>query len=757
MRIAPRARRRLFAALLTSACAGMCAAEEDAAKVSVGRKRLTLEAVFPEKRADALGGRVTPRDWLDDDHWLERGDDGWLRVAAADGSSQPAYDRDALAQALEAAGVDSDRAKTLAKTPGDVSAGLDLVLIRADDGGVFVADLSRDPPRLRRVRSSDKPREHIGLSPGGRYLSFIRENDLHVVSVESGRETRLTRDGAEAVFNGVFDWVYQEELYGRGQWRAHWWREDERYLAYLRLDDRNVPLYPLVNYLTDPPTVENVRYPRVGEPNPTVRLGVIRPSGWGHEWVDLDAYADRDILISHVSWAPDGRLIFCVQDREQTWLDLCAANPANGRSERLAHESSPAWVEVAAGPQWLADGSFLWLTDRDGWRHIEHRSPDGALLRRVTSGDWSVSSILAVRETSEGAWVYFSGNRETPLETQVYRVPLAGGPVGRLTALGSSHRAAFSADGTWFIDSYSAADQPTRVALHAADGKQIRALDDNPATELAKWDIGQTRFVTLEAGDGYPLSAQLFLPSSFDPTRRYPLWVRVYAGPTSQTVRNSWSEGDLFLRLVAAHDVVACKIDPRSGGGRGAVSSWQAHRRLGRQELADIEDAVRGLISQGYIDESRIGISGHSYGGFMVGYALTHSDMFSAGLCGSPVLDWREYDSVYTERYMGAAANEAAYDAASALKAAESLRGELLIYHGLMDDNVHPVNTLAFARKLQKENKDFELMIYPQDRHGIYDGRKHYQRTRLEFILRTMGANRGELRIAPTMEPLPAP
>ncbi|MGE0478827.1 MAG: DPP IV N-terminal domain-containing protein [Phycisphaerae bacterium] len=715
-------------------------------------KELTLDAILgPDNKVDFDGSYKSGLRW-DGSHYLERRDGVLCRIDPLTDDATPAFDRDALAAALLKQGDwDAKAAAAKAKDPGRFSAARSTVLIERDGAlytyrmpklrshaGSSARDSGSRSERVRRIAGppgARGERKVLALSPAGGFVSFVRNNDLHTLDARTGWEHRLTCDGDEHTLNGILDWVYQEEVYGRGNWRGYWWRDDDAFIAFLQLDESEVPVYTIVEPTPRQPAVEQYPYPRAGDPNPRVRVGVVRPRGGFVTWVDLKRYADADPLVVRVDWAPDGRLLLQVQDRQQRWLALCDADPRSGATRELIREQTAAWVEPLGAPRFLPDGSLIWLSERDGWRHAYHYRRDGSLIRPVTRGDWDVESVHVIDESAR--CVYVSGSRETPLEDHVYRVPLDGGEAVRLTELGWSHAASFDEFGRFFIDTFSNLTTPPKVHLRRSDGSLVRVISANDTQVAAEYDLVTPDLVRVPARDGAWLNGMILRPQTIAAGQRLPVWFPVYAGPASPTVSNRWGGTNVLMhQYLVQRGYVVFAVDPRSASGHGAVSAWQAYRRLGEQELADLEDAAKWIASQGYADPSRFGIYGFSYGGFMTCYAMTHSDVFRLGIAGGSVTDWRYYDSIYTERFMlTPKENEAGYDATSTVKKAERLSGRLLLVHGAIDENVHFKNTLELMLALQKHRKQFDMMLYPRDRHGIGEGRRHFAELRLDYIL----------------------
>jgi dipeptidyl-peptidase-4 len=486
--------------------------------------------------------------------------------------------------------------------------------------------------------------------------------------------------------------------------------------------------------------VEVYPYPKAGDPNPKAALGIVPVTGGSAVWADTRAYG-AEILIVDVAWAPDStQVAFQVQDREQTWLDLHLTDPATGAARKLFRETTRAWVEPQGSPRWLPDGGFLWLSERSGWKHLYRYAADGGAARSVTSGNWEVRDLYGV--DAKGGAVYFSATERSPIGTDVYRVKLDGSGLQRLSPDRGTHAATFNPSFTLYVDSFSNATTPTKVRLHRADGTLARVVDDNPVPALARYRLVRPEFLQVPTRDGFLMEAMVLKPPDFDPARKYPVFQTTYGGPHAPQVKDAWGgTGYMFHQLLAQRGIVVWVCDNRSASGKGAHSAWTSYKRLGEGELQDIEDGLDWLVRQGWVDASRIGLNGWSYGGFMVAYALTHSSRFAMGISGAPVTDWHNYDTIYTERHMLTPDhNPDGYRRTSPRLAADRLRGQLLLMHGGIDDNVHVQNTMQFAYELQKAAKTFRLMIYPKSRHGVADPHlvAHLRATMLGFVEETL-------------------
>jgi dipeptidyl-peptidase-4 len=428
-----------------------------------------------------------------------------------------------------------------------------------------------------------------------------------------------------------------------------------------------------------------------------------------------------------------------VQNRTQTYLDFQTWPDPAGKPVKLFRVTTKAWVEDLGAPVVLADGSFLVQNERTGWKHVYHYAADGTELNAVTRGEWEAREINRVDE-KEG-YVYVTGTRDGHNRTHLYRVKIDGsGDPERLTPAGFSHSVNVAPVGPYFVSTYSNIETPPVTAIFKiGDDKPVRVLNE---TTLPKsrggYTFGKVERVQVPLKDGFALEGILTYPPDFDPTKKYPLWVLTYAGPHTPTVKDAWA-GRVMEQVIANAGVVAFNVDPRAASGKGAVSAWAAYKQLGVEELRDLEEAVAWVKAKGWLDDTRVGLQGHSYGGYITAYALTHSKVFSAGISGAPVTDWNLYDTIYTERYMGLPKeNPDGYVKSSVVKAAHNLHGKLLLIHGMIDDNVHLQNTAQLMAALQKANKDFEVMFYPGSRHGIAGG-THYQRLMANFLFKSMG------------------
>ena len=729
--------------------AALCLTAVFALSAPAQQRALTLDDIYDPNRAISVGGqRQGGVTWLPDGKsYLQRRVDPqtrrsqWLKVNAITGESAPFYDSTKMAEAfLRLPGFSKEEATRIANGTFAMNEARTGALINTANDLFYYQFGSDDAVRLTNSASPEVGEE---FSPDGRMVAYARDYNLYVVDVATQRERALTLDGNAKLLNGRLDWVYQEELYGRGNFKGYWWSPDSTKLVYLQLDESPVRDFVVVDQVPVVQNVEVTAYPKAGAPNPGVRIGIINAAGGSTRWLDMSVYQSHEPLIVRVGWKPDGsKAYYMVQNREQTWLDLNFADPTTGKVETAFRETSPAWVnrDGYLVVKWLKNGSFLWSSERTGWQHLYHYSTDCKLIQPVTSGKWEIGTVYGVDETN--GLVYFSAKERSPIGSDIYRVKIDGSGLQRLTEVPGTHSASFDPTLSVFIDTWSDAQTPPQVRLHNSDGRVLRVIDENRIEALNQFKLAKPEFVQVKTRDGFVMEAMLIKPPDFDASKKYPVYSHTYSGPQAPQVRNAWGATTyLWHQLLAQKGYVIWICDNRSASGKGVESARAAYKQLGKVELEDLEDGVAWLKQQPWVDGSRIGINGWSYGGFMTAYALTHSTSFKIGIAGAPVTDWRLYDSIYTERYMGTPQNNPdGYDKSSVLKAAKNLSGRLLLIHGAIDDNVHMQNSVQFIYELERAGKQFNFMLYPRSRHGVTDPMlvRHMREMMLKFILENL-------------------
>lgn len=567
-------------------------------------------------------------------------------------------------------------------------------------------------PALRALTKTPEPELDVKPCDSGERIAFVRKNELVAVDATSGKEIFATRGATEGITHGLSDFNGQEEM---GEPSGFFWSPRCDRIAYLEVDERAVMTVPILGYPKGKSDLMMEKYPRVGTKNPVVRAGIVDLATKKTTWLRFPDASER--YLGRFTWSEDGRALFLqTLSRDQKRLALVRVDPTTGATTELVTETSAAWSTFS--PMRLVTGSdtLLFTNVKTGRRHLEVRSTrDGSVVRALTSGSWDVESIAAVDVERGRALV--SGNKEGALERHVYAIPLGGGEVVRLTQERGVHSASFDATGKRWVDVHSAADRLPRATVmderDAAAGElPVRADED-----LASLRIRAPQHVTLKAATGETLHGALLLPRVV--TGRHPVVVMVYGGPGAQTVYDSYSPRLMWQHL-ADRGFVVFQLDNRGSGGHGPGFQHLVHRRLGVLELEDQFAAASWLSSQPYVDPSRLGIYGHSYGGFMSALALlTPSTPFRAAVSSSPVTDWRLYDTAYTERYLETPeGNPGGYEASDLSKKAGALTGKLLLTHAMMDENVHFQHTAQLVDALVAANKPFDLVVLPNERHG---------------------------------------
>ena len=489
--------------------------------------------------------------------------------------------------------------------------------------------------------------------------------------------------------------------------------------------------------------LEDTRYPKAGDPLPVARMWIADVASGKLQPVDLSEFDEDDRLIARVTWSPKNELWLQVFNRIQNEQSVVRVDRASGAASTLFKESTKGWIEVLGTPEFLSDGDFLWLSEvPTGRRHLYRVSEKSGERTPLTHGDWDIDSLLRV--TSDKSTAFVSGNISHPTEVQLIAVDVARGSFHQLTSTAGSHRVTVDASGKYFIDVFSSFTTPPVASVHRIDGQMLRVIE-KPASDRYQFVAVQApQPLTIKARDGLELQALVLLPQdvSMQSAKKLPVVFHVYGGPQAPTIKNAWAGANYWWHQMLCQQgfaVVLC--DNRSSRGRGINDTWTIRGDLGRVELQDLEDAAKWVAAQPWADSDRFGIWGWSYGGYFTAYSLTHSKLFRAGIAGAPVTDWRNYDAIYTERYMDLPKdNYDGYKSSSVVEAAANLSGRLLLIHGERDDNVHLSNTLQLADALQNAGKQFDLMVYPKNRHGVTDPqqRAHMQQLMTDFFIRNL-------------------
>ncbi|WP_276499534.1 S9 family peptidase [Pontibacter litorisediminis] len=562
------------------------------------------------------------------------------------------------------------------------------------------------------------------FSPDAKRVAFARENNMFVTDLSNMQETQITTDGKfNSIIHGYADWVYEEEFsFAQG---FHW-SPDGKKIAFYTFDETNVPEFNMQMWGELYPQDYKFKYPKAGEANSKVTVSVYDVNNG--KTVKMDTGKEDDIYIPRIKWTNDANLLSIQKmNRLQNTLEILHANATTGKADVVLKETDKAYIDVTDDLTYLKDGKhFIHSSEVEGFNHLYLYNMKGKLVRQITNGNWEVSQFVGYDEKNDR--LYYMSTEVSPLERHLYSISSKGKSKKRLTDKAGTHRVNMSNDFKYYLDYFSAANQVPTVSLHTAkDGKLIKVLEDNAQLKntLAQYDIAKQEFFTMNTADGTKLNGWMIKPTDFDPNKKYPVLMFVYGGPGSQTVTNSWGGTNyLWYQVLADKGMIIVSVDNRGTGARGAEFKKVTYANLGKYEIEDQVEAAKWLGKQSYVDKNRIGIWGHSFGGYMTLLGLTKGEgVFRAGISVAPVTNWRYYDSIYTERFLKTPQeNAAGYDDNSPLNFADQLQGDLLLIHGTGDDNVHFQNAVAMQDALISANKQFESFYYPNRNHGVGGG-----------------------------------
>ncbi|WP_044402381.1 S9 family peptidase [Lacinutrix sp. Hel_I_90] len=581
------------------------------------------------------------------------------------------------------------------------------------------------------------------FSPNGKMVAYGLNNNLYIKDLASGKTTQVTADGVKnKIINGITDWVYEEEF---GFVRAFEWNADSDKIAFIRFDETAVPEFSMDVYGKDLYQTQNVfKYPKAGEANAIVSLHVYDLKKNETQAVTVDK-TYSDFYIPRIEWTNDPEVLSAqYMNRHQDALDLWLVNAKTKEATLTIAETDKAYVDVTDNLTFLKDNSIIWTSEKDGYNHIYHYTKKGKLINQVTKGNWEVTNYYGYDEETDK--IYYQSVENGSINRDVYSIKLDGTDKQRLSKAQGTNNADFSADFTYFINTYSSATTPPLYTLNdASNGDVIKTIKDNAEVleVVSEYKIVPKEFSTIRV-NGNDLNMWTIKPADFDANKEYPLFMYQYSGPGSQQVANRWNvANDYWYQMLAQKGYIVACVDGRGTGLKGADFKKVTQNELGKYELEDQIEAAKQLGQRPYIDEARIGIWGWSYGGFMSSNALFKgNDVFKMAIAVAPVTSWRFYDSIYTERYMTTPQeNASGYDDNSPINHVDKLKGDFLLIHGTGDDNVHVQNTMRMVEALIQADKQFEWMIYPDKNHGIYGGntRLHLYKKMTNFIDRTLG------------------
>jgi dipeptidyl-peptidase 4 len=569
------------------------------------------------------------------------------------------------------------------------------------------------------------------FSPDGKKIAYVKENNIYIFDVTSKTNTQITTDGKKnAIINGITDWVYEEEF---AFVRAFDWSKDSKKLGFIRFDENQVPEFSMSVFGKDLyPKIETFKYPKAGEKNSIVSLHLYNIDSKTTKKVDLSHYSD--FYIARIEWTNDANILSAkILNRHQDNLDLLFVDGTTAATKVIFNEKDKSYIDFVDTDNltFLKDNSFIWTSEKDGFNHIYHYDKSGKLINQVTKGNWEVTEYYGFDEKTKS--VFYQSTENGSINRDVYRISLNGKNKTRLTENLGTNNATFSPNFQYFINSFSTAYQPKIYTLNdSKSGKQIQVIENNETlvAKLKDYNLPQKEFFVLKTEKGNELNAWIMKPKDFDSSKKYPFFMYQYSGPGSQKVNNEWNNNyDYWFAMLTQQGYIVACVDGRGTGYKGAAFKKVTYKELGKYEVEDQIDAAKVIGNYPYVDKSRIGIWGWSYGGFMSSNCiLKGNDVFKMAIAVAPVTNWRFYDSVYTERYMQTPQeNPSGYDNNSPINFADKLKGKYLLIHGSGDDNVHVQNSMQMMEALIQANKQFDSQIYPDKNHGIYGGKTRIQ------------------------------
>lgn len=593
------------------------------------------------------------------------------------------------------------------------------------------------------TKVSDDLVQEPTLSPDATKVAYGFENNLYVKDLSSHKVEQITFDGEKnKIINGITDWVYEEEF---SFVRAFDWNADGKQIAFIRFDETDVPEFSMDVFGSGLYQTQQVfKYPKAGEANSKVSLHLYDLGSKKLQQLKVDK-AYRDFYIPRIKWTKEANVLSVqYMNRHQDELDLWMVNTKSMTSDLVLAEKDNAYIDVTFNLTFLKDNSFIWTSEKDGFNHIYHYANNGELINQVTKGNWEVTNYYGFNEKANT--IYYQSVENGSINRDVYSIKLNGKNKKRLTKTDGTNSASFSADFTYFINTYSSATSPQEYTLNSSkSGNVVKSIKDNDklAKKVTDFVTSKKEFSTINV-NGNDLNMWMIKPADFDANKEYPLFMYQYSGPGSQQVANRWnSTNDYWYQLLAQQGYIVACVDGRGTGFKGADFKKVTQNELGKYEVEDQIAAAKKLGDLSYIDATRMGIWGWSYGGFMSSNALFKgNDVFKMAIAVAPVTSWRFYDSIYTERYMTTPQeNPSGYDENSPINHVDKLKGDFLLIHGSGDDNVHLQNTMRMVEALIQADKQFEWMVYPDKNHGIYGGntRLHLYKKMTNFINTTLG------------------
>ena len=577
---------------------------------------------------------------------------------------------------------------------------------------------NRETAEMVPVSKNNQRLRNVKFSPDGKMVAYVREdNNLYTFEIGRKRERQLTRTGTDVVLNGHFGWVYEEEF---SIYDAYRWSPDSKTIAYWEENQSRVPVFTMINELELYPVTTEIRYPKAGQTNPTMRIGVVKATGGATRWMDIGD--NRDMYYPRIYWHSSEQLLVMRMRRLQNRWDLLICNPKSGKKKQgLMEMDENGWVSVHDNYRFLEKDEIVWISERSGYQHLYRHTLKGEELAQLSDGQWEATRIVHLDE--ERGVVYFMANKASVAESHLYSVSFDGTGLKQLTTEKGNHSVQFSPLGEYFVDSYSSVSQPSKIVLKKRDGTTVRIIKETEKNQFDDYDWSIPRFVTFKTHDGAAtLDGIVTLPVGYKKGKKYPMMVYGYGMPGTQIVRDRW--GGLWNQFLAQEGFIVFSMDARGMSGRGEVFKNLSYGDMSRYLAKDHVAGIDYMVREWGADPDRVGAWGWSGGGYFTGLMLTkNGSHFKAGVSVAPVMDFRLYDTIYTERSMGLPQdNEAGYDSTSVFSYVDNLQGHLLVIHATGDDNVHSQNTTQLVEKFVNAKQPLEVFYYPNRDHGIRGG-----------------------------------
>jgi len=573
----------------------------------------------------------------------------------------------------------------------------------------------------------DKEKEiYATISPDGNMAAFIYKSNLYVKDLHDNKVTQVTQDGSTEIFNGISDWVYEEEF---ALTRSYFWSPDSKSIAYYHFDDSKVTTFSMNEYHDSLyPQVYSFKYPKAGSTNPTISTHIYNIAS--AKTIDIKGPKQYEYTPRMVWTQNPGTISVQYMNRHQDSLVLALVDASTGIAKPILTEGSKTYIDINDALTFINNNKeFIWMDDNSGYDQLYHYSIDGKLINPITSGKWDVTDFKGYDDKTKT--LFYISSETSAIDRDLYAVSLDGKNKRKLSTKTGFNDADFSASYHYFINTFSEANHPEYITLHSIDGKQLRVLEDNKVLEdtLSHYNLSPQKFFTFTTGDGVNLNGSMIMPTHFDSTKKYPVLMFVYGGPGSNTVNNEWGGPNyMWYQMLAEKGYVIVSVDNRGTLARGSEFKKCTYLHLGKYEVQDQIECAKFMASKSYVDATRVGIWGWSYGGYMAAMCISKgAQYFKTAISVAPVIDWRFYDSIYTERYMRTPEeNPDGYHDSSPIFFADEVKGHYMLIHGTGDDNVHFQNSIEWIRALQKNNVPFSLMIYPDKNHSIYGGNTRY-------------------------------